>query len=178
MSTPSHTTEPHVPLSERINVRLVAFIIVACALVGTPVYWYVDQVISGGVKHVGDLTLVDLKAMSLFPFDQTNGKQADVPAKWRELDGKKVQVVGEMYVTDSAADEVSRFQLVYSIGKCCFSGPPQIQHFVQAKGRSGKFLPLYQGLVTVTGTLHVNVVPGPERVQSVYQMDVDSVEQG
>jgi hypothetical protein len=171
-------TETYIPLSERINGRLIAFALIALVLVGTPIYWYADLVLSGGIKQRGDLLEVDLKAMSSFPFDQVNGTIDDIDPKWRALDGKKVQLVGEMWLNNSAADEVGRFDLVYSIAKCCFSGPPQIQHFVQAKGRDGKVLPYYSGLVKVTGTLHVNVKKGADRIESVYQMDVDSIEQG
>ncbi|HEV7300819.1 MAG TPA: hypothetical protein VGN72_15745 [Tepidisphaeraceae bacterium] len=172
------TNQTNVPLSERINFRLLAFSIIAIVLVGTPIYWYVDEVVSGGIKVRGDVTEVNLKAMSTFPFDQVKGTIEDVPERWRALDGKKVELVGEMYLANSAGDEVRKFDLVYSIAKCCFSGPPQIQHFVQATGRDGKALPYYQGLVKVTGTLHVNVKRGPERVETVYQMVVDSIQQG
>ncbi len=165
----------HVPLSERVNFRLFAFLAIAIALVGMPIYWYVDEAVSGGIKVRGDVIEVNLKAMSTFPFDQTNGKMQDVPAKWRQLNGKKIEVVGEMWLGNSAADEVNQFELVYSIAKCCFSGPPQIQHFVQAKVEDGKKLPYMRGLVKVTGTLKVNIVRGPEGVQSVYQMDVESI---
>lgn len=172
------TTHTHVPLSERINLRLIAFGLIALLLVGTPIYWYAQEVLSGGIRVRGDVTEVNLKAMSSFPFDQINGTIDDIDPKWRALDGKKVQLVGEMYLGNSAGDQLRQFDLVYSIAKCCFSGPPQIQHFVQSKGRDGKALPYYPGLVKVTGTLHVNVKKGPERIESVYQMDVDSIEQG
>jgi hypothetical protein len=165
-------------LSERINFRLLAFAIIAIALVGTPIYWYVDEVLSGGIKVRGDVTEVNLKAMSTFPFDQIAGTLEDVPERWRALDGKKVELVGEMYLANSAGDEIRKFDLVYSIAQCCFSGPPQIQHFIHSTSRDGKPLPYYKGLVRVTGTLHVNVKRGADRVESVYQLDVDSIQQG
>ncbi len=167
-----------VPLSERINVRLIVFSIVALFLVGTPIYWYVDQVVTGGIKQRGDVTEVNLMAMVTFPFDQQNGTVSDVPPQWRGLNGKKVQLVGEMYLANSAGDELNKFELVYSISKCCASGPPQIQHFVQAKAKEGKTVPYYRGLVTVTGTLYVDVKKGPEKVEQVFRLDVDSVQEG
>lgn len=166
------------PLSERINVRLIVIGLVALFLVGTPIYWYVDQVVSGGIKQRGDVTEVNLMAMVTFPFSQTDGTIDDVPPQWRSLNGKKVELVGEMVLGNSAGDLVKQFELVYSISKCCASGPPQIQHFVQAKAKDGKMVPYYPGLVRVTGTLHVDVKKGPEKVESVYQLEVESVEQG
>jgi hypothetical protein len=170
------TPDVKVPLRERINFRLFAFLAIAIALVGMPIYWYLDTAISGGIKDRGDYVEVDLKSMSTFAFDQTNGKLEDVPGKWRALNGKKIQVVGEMWLGNSAGDQVQQFDLVYSIAKCCFSGPPQIQHFVQARGRNGKAMPYMPGLVRVTGTLHVNVKRGAQGVESVYQLTVDSIE--
>jgi hypothetical protein len=167
----------HIPLSQRINLRLILFSIVAVALIGTPLYWYIDYSLANGIKVHGDVTEVDLKAMSLFPFDQVRGTLTDVPERFRDLNGKKVEMVGEMYLVNFAGDDVQRFDLVYSISKCCGQGPPLIQHFVQAKGRDGKMVPYYQGLVKVTGTLHVDVKQGLDRVESVYQLDVDSVNQ-
>jgi hypothetical protein len=171
------STSIKIPLSERINLRLWTFLVVVLALLGMPMYWYISEAVSGGIHQRGDVTEVNLMAMVTWPFDQVNGTINDVPKKWRELDGKKVVLVGEMKVTDSAGDEVKAFDLVYSIAKCCYSGPPQIQHFVHSAGRNGKMLPYYPGLVTVTGTLHVDVIKGPDRVEQVFKLEVDSIEQ-
>jgi hypothetical protein len=119
---------------------------------------------------------VDLKAMSLFPLDQINGKIEDVPEKWRALDGQKVIVDGEMWDPLSAGNKIKGFQLVYSIAKCCFSGPPQIQHFVHARVVNGKSVGYYTGPVRVKGTLHVRMVRDESRITGVYHLDVESVE--
>ena len=84
-------------------------------------------------------------------------------------------LVGEMWDPLSAGERITNFDLVYSIAKCCFSGPPQIQHFVHATATNGAKLGYYQGTVEVKGTLHVNVKREAGAVTSVYQMDVESV---
>lgn len=164
-----------VPFSERINFRMIVFAAVVLALVGTPVYIYLDSRLSGGIKNHGDYLEVDLKAMSNFPFDQINGTAEDIPRQFRALDGKRVMVEGEIWAPNSAGSELQNFELVYSIAKCCFSGPPQIQHFVQSKPVKGK-VPYYSGLVRVVGTLHVNVQKAGGQVSSVYQLQVESVD--
>jgi hypothetical protein len=172
------TYQPPLPLGQRINFRMVFFAAVVLFLVGTPVYIYLDSAISGGIKHHGDLIEVDLKAMSVYPFDQIHGTINDVPQKWRDIDGKRIMVYGEQWVPQNASENVNGFQLCYSIAKCCFSGPPQVQHFVDCtvKSSDGQ-LPIYNGVVVkIVGTLHVHVIKSPEKVQSVYQMDVESVE--
>src|SRR4051812_28573199 len=159
-----------VPLSERINVRMIVFFGVIGLLIGYPVYWFVHEQLTGGISDAGGgYKEVDLKAMSLFNFDQSNGKLTDIPQKWRDLDGKKVILYGEMWQPYSANSQVAGFDLCYSIAKCCFSGPPQVQHFVQSKVINGKNADYYSGLVKATGTLHVNVKRDAEKVSSVYQ---------
>src|SRR5438045_976390 len=144
------------PLSERINFRMIVFALAVLAPVGWVVYTYVDAVVSGGIHDRGSYIESDHKAFSLFPFDQVNGKITDVPPQWRALDGKRVQVVGEMWTPYSSAEYQDHFQVVYSKTKCCFSGPPQIQHFVEANVKDGK-VQYADGLVKVTGTLRVDV---------------------
>jgi hypothetical protein len=175
--TTATTSAPKVPLSERVNIRMIVFAAVVLLLIGTPVYIYLDSTLSGGIHRHGDVAEVDLKAMSNFPFDQTNGTVNDIPKQWRELDGKKIQVTGEIYAPDSASADLDHFDLVYSIAKCCFNGPPQIQHFVHARVKDGGTVPYLNGLVEVVGVLKVDVKKDPAtgKVSQVYAMDVENV---
>src|SRR5437763_2495423 len=115
------------PLSERINLRMVLVAAVALFLIGYPVYTYVSAARSHGISRQGDLQVVDLKALGNFPFDESNSTIKDIPPVYRELDGKRVALDGFMYAGNSAGDEVSAFQFVYNITKCCFNGPPRVQ---------------------------------------------------
>ena len=121
------------------------------------------------------MLVVDMKSMSNFNFDQTNGATADIPTCYRNLDGKRVMLAGEMWAPDSATGSVGRFQLVYSISNCCFNGPPRVQHFVTATVEPGKDVQYAQGVVNVVGTLHVGVERADGQVKSVYRMDVEKV---
>jgi hypothetical protein len=178
IQTPSASAPYKPPLSQRINFRMIIFAGVVLCLVGTPVYLYFDSVFSGGIHNRGDYLEVDLKAISNFPFDKNNGKITDVPKAWRELDGKRVVLEGEIVSPDSASPRISRFDLCYSIAKCCMTGVPQIQHFVKSTVVNNGKAPYYSGLVRVTGTLHVDVKKDDlGQVASVYQMDVERVEQ-
>lgn len=159
-----------------MNVRMVVFGLVALTLIGFPAYVFLDEKLSGGIKNRGDFFEVSLKAMSSFEMDQNNGTDEDVPAQWRNLDGKKIQVEGEMWIPDNASARVGQFELVYSIAKCCFSGPPKIQHFVLCTPAPGSQVEVYSGLVRVTGKLQVKVERSEGRVTRVYRMAVERVE--
>jgi hypothetical protein len=108
--------------------------------------------------------------------NQIAATDADIPAEYRALDGKRVMLVGEQYVTSRSRGAQLEFDLVYSIAKCCFNGPPQIQHFVKCKPMAGKNIETYMGLVKAVGILHVGVQIENGRVASVYRLDVESVE--
>src|SRR5688572_18283022 len=120
--TPSLRT----PWWQRVNLRLIVFLAFLGVVIGYPAYVYLDAALTGGVKRVeGGYTEVDLKAMSTFHFDQQDGTIDNIPAKWRELDGKKVILYGEIAPTmTSAGPFIETFQLCYSVAKCCYSGPP------------------------------------------------------
>lgn len=165
-----------VPWTQRINIRMVLFAAVMLVLVGTPVYWYVDSALSGGIKNLGDRKAVSLKAMSDFAFDQVNGQVGDIPQRFRALDGQRIVVEGEIYSPNDASPRLQSFQVCYSIAKCCFNGPPQVQHFVDCTAAKDR-VPYYPDIVRITGILHVKIIPKPEGgIASIYQMDVESVE--
>ena len=162
-----------------INVRILVFTAVMALVIGFPAYVFIDSALSGGIKDRGDgYKEVDLKAMSTFSFDQNDGRIDDVPQKWRELNGKRVVLRGEMYAPNAASNRIPQFELVYSIAKCCVTTAPQIQHFVKSKAvnKDGN-VPFYSGLVQVWGTLKVDVKREEGKVVSVYELDVERVEQ-
>ncbi len=169
------------PLSERINLRLVIFFAVILIPIGYVVYLFADTWITHGIwegrdARFGSYKKVDLKAMSLFQMNQISATDSDIPSEYRALDGKRVMLEGEQYLGSRSRGPQLEFDLVYSITKCCFNGPPQIQHFVKCRALPDKNIDYYAGLVKVVGTLHVGVQIENGRVASVYRMDVESVE--
>src|SRR4051795_3193135 len=128
------------------------------ALVGYAAKVTYEQVIQGGIVHHGDFDEVDLKSMSNFDMDQVRGTVADVPPQFRALDGKKVLLVGEVAPNnDTASNKISKFSLCYSVAKCCYGGPPKVQHFVPCRVPAGRTVTNYVNgpQVKVYGTLHI-----------------------
>jgi hypothetical protein len=172
------TAKPQIPWRERINMRVIIFAAVIAMMVGYPAYIYFASMVTGGVYNHGTYKEVDLKAMSNFDFNQTQGRMIDIPVKFRELDGQKVLLKGEMVASATAEDaSLGYFQLCYSIAQCCFSGPRLVQHFVDCTVPAGKTAYFYGGQVQVTGTLHVKIVKDPDvgTIKSVYQLDISRV---
>ena len=163
------------PLSERVNLRLVVFLV----LVSLPFLWCLWLILDQRViVNRGDYYEVDLKGMGNFAFDARHDSADKIPAEVRELDGKKVMFEGEMYAPNEASSQVSQFQLVYSIVECCLGGPPKVQERVFAFVPEGKRVRNYTGgrPVTCVGTLHVKVEKVNGEAVSIFTMDVDEVE--
>jgi len=144
--------------------------------VGAILYVFFDAVVSGGVHDRGSYLEVDLKAMSNFEMDQYTATDSDIPPEWRRLDGRRVLMIGEMWDPSGTDGRLAKFQLVYSKQKCCFSGPPKAQHFVDCGVIKNKRVGYYDTLVKVVGTVHVGVKHDGEKIRSVYQVEVESVE--
>ena len=165
--------------SERINWRILVFVAVIVLPIAMLFCWWLNEFISGGIHDYGAYKEVDLKAMSSFDMDQMNATMPDIPEKWRQLEGKKVLMLGEMWAPNYAGDsaKLSYFQLVYSKTKCCFSGPPLAQHFVDGYVAKGTRAYYYEEPVKVLGTLHVYVRKDPASgvIKSIYHVDVDKV---
>src|SRR5438477_5952420 len=95
--------------------------IVLVGAIGFILYQFVFMAVTGGVVQKGNFYEVDLKAMSVFPFDQAGGTINDIPKKWRDLEGKRIVVYGEIWQPYAAGSKVAGFQLCYSITKSCFN---------------------------------------------------------
>jgi hypothetical protein len=160
----------------KITWRTAIMFAAAAFVLAYPIYTVIEQSITHGIHQRGDFLDVDMQAMSNFNFDQARGRDDDIPRPYRDLDGKRVRLFGEMVMPSTAGGFVDQFQLCYSIQNCCFGGPPRVQHFVYAKVLPGRSVAYTQGLVNVTGTLHVGVERADGQVSSVYRMDVEKVE--
>lgn len=166
-----------VPATRRINFRMIVVLAVVLFLIGYPVYTFVQATMNGGVEKVGNLNKVDLKALGYFPFDDSTSTINDVPKKWRELNGKRVELEGFMFAGNTASDTVSAFQFVYNITKCCFNGPPKVQERVFVTVPKGGQVPYYGQMVRCIGTLHVAVEKNDAgKTNSVYEMNLEKVE--
>jgi hypothetical protein len=172
-----------VPLAERVNIRMLVFAGIVLFLLGWPIYTFLSETLTSGIHDRGSYKEVNLKALGQFGFEPRGGTIADVPSQYRALDGQKVLLEGEIWAPHEAGSEITRFELVYSIQKCCFGGPPLVQERVFCTVPNGKLQ--YNssgGYHKVLGTLHVTLRRdkledgrlGP--VVEVYHLDALSVE--
>ena len=172
------------PWTQRINFRLWIVLVLAAVAVGYPLYEGLLLAFNGGIRDSSDdrgaILKVDLYSMSRFEIDHDLGEMTDIPKKWRELDGKRVELAGEIPPGLQVGGELTRFDLVFSITKCCIDGPPKMQHFVHCSTAQGKTVRYYQGLVIVKGILHVGIERDPDtgKIHSIYKLDVESTRQG
>ena len=164
-------------LAERLNVRLMLFLLVVLVPVGGLGYVYFKNAASDGITAAGNgYKQVDFQKMVNFTFDQRNGTLADVPAKWRALDGQKVILDGEIAPGKTASGTTKEFDLVWSVSNCCMTGSPQVQHFVHSKVAGDGSVRVYRQPVRARGTLRVDVTKRDGDISGVYWLDVESLE--
>jgi hypothetical protein len=144
-------------------------------LVGYPLLSAIDAAGPRRVTQRNGVWVCDLRTLSDFELDPVNGRTADIPRQFRDLDGQRVRLAGQMWAPYRAEGRVRDFDLVYSIANCCFSGVPKVQHLVKSSVRDGGSVPYATGRVDVVGTLHVGVRSDADGIESVYRLDVDSV---
>ena len=163
----------------RVNPRVVTVAAVILLPLAWMVWTFAKLSISSSIETVGKYTTVDLKSLGYFPFSDIDGTVADVPKQYAALDGKKMLLVGQMVPDNKDASPfVDHFQLVYSIQNCCFNGPPKVQErvFVHVPA-GGRKVPVLGGLTKVYGTLHVRALRENGLVVSLYDMDVEKIEE-
>jgi hypothetical protein len=178
--SPGHAA--HAPLTERVNIRMLVFAGIVLFLLGWQIYTFLSETLTSGIHDRGSYKEVNLKALGQFGFEPRGGTIADVPSQYRALDGQKVLLEGEIYDPQEAGKDITRFQLVYSIQKCCFGGPPLVQERVFCTVPNGKLQYGGAGYHKVLGTLHVTLQRaklddgrlGP--VDELYHLDALSVE--
>jgi hypothetical protein len=72
---------------------------------------------------------------------------------------------------------MTRFQLVYSIAKCCFGGPPKVQERVWLQVPPEMKVPNISGaFARVSGTLKIDLNRQEGKATQVYVMDMDKLE--
>jgi hypothetical protein len=163
-------------IAARRATQKLVLVVIGLYLIGMTLYQSIGEAVTHGVHHRGNLYVVDLRSMSDFSMDQINGTNDDIPRPFRDLDGKRVMMAGQMWSPFGAAGRLGGFDLLYSINNCCFLGPPLVQHFVHAKVKPESNVLFVGGPVTVTGTLHVGVQKEAGSIQSIYRLDVETVQ--
>jgi hypothetical protein len=154
----------------RVVLLLAPAVLVVCMLLGS---WALRRVGVGAPRYA----LVDLKALGNFIFDDTTGHSQDIPRRWRDLDGQRVELRGFMLSPGPAAGGLVKYSLEYQAptpsGE---SRTPLVQQRVEATmPASAKQISSYD-FVRAVGVLHVGVLRDQSgNVSSVFQMDVESV---
>jgi len=121
---------------------------------------------------------IDAASICSFMLDQVNGVDADIPQSIRELDGKRVTLLGEMWQpmsSDDGNENVTGFDLMKFTAYHDYQ-VPQVQQFVRCKVRPDRKATYYPNTVKVTGVLHVGIQRDGGRISSVFTMDVERVQ--
>ena len=165
---------------KRFTLKMILFVGVMLVIFGWPYATYLFIKFGPPAKQ-GEYFEVDLKAMGFFEMDPRTATIDAVPKIYRDLDGKKVVLQGEIYQPIALYGKMTGFTLVYELGKrASFHGPPKIQEAVFATVNENANIK-YEGTgydYNVYGTLHVTMKRDAliNEIIEVYHLDVDKVE--
>jgi hypothetical protein len=169
-------TIPRRRISAGVLLRVAAIGCIAAFIVGAPFYLWATMP-NGVIRRSGYFD-VDCKALASFELDQQNATAANIPARFRALEGKRVAIVGQMWAPNYNGDgSLTYFQLTYSRSRP-ESRPPLGQEFINCVAISGAKIEFQFDAVRVFGIFHVRFRKDPDsgQIKSVYRVDVDRVE--
>ena len=175
MRAPAHPLSRRYLRHAKITPQMLLFAGTIVCVLSYPLYVYVESIRHQGIKPMGDVYEVDLMAMTRFDIDQVDADTEDIPQRWRELDGKRVKLKGEMLSPYATGGRLSGFDLVYSIVGCHFSGPPKVQNYVRVTVPPNAEVNFRPGFVHVIGTLEVGVEKAKGRIKSVFRLKVEDL---
>jgi hypothetical protein len=151
-----------------------AILIISCWIlamaIGSALWWLHRSPLDSGP--------IDVAALGNFSLDQINGVDTDVPQSIRELGGKRVALLGEMWQAFSAPDSdvnVQGFDLT-RLSRSSPSPAPKVQDFIRGMVPSNRVANYFENDVLVTGTLRVGIHRDSGRISSVFTMDVETVQ--
>ncbi len=151
----------------RVTLLLAPAILMACILLG---HWALLSIGVGAPKYAE----IDLKALGNFPCDEEGGCTQDIPRRWRDLNGRRVEVTGFMGFPVAGAG-VQKYRLVYNVSSPSGFNRPLIQERIDATAPMSMSVFSPYDCVRVSGVLHVGVQRDPSGNASVFRMDVESV---
>ena len=165
--------------SGRVHPRLVVFF----AIIVAPVAWLTYTLISfsatGGVQRADGVVEVDLRALGHITFNNMSGTLADIPARYRALEGKRVLLTGYMVSPETPGEKIRKFEFLYDRNIGAFGGLPTVPDRVLGTCL-GQNTVLYEygPLMKLTGVFHLKINRDPKsgRIVSIYQLDVEDVE--
>ena len=122
---------------------------------------------------------IDVETLCQFELDPVKGSLRDVPARIRQLDGRRVTIRGEMWEPMSNGNDwVTRFDMT-SLSAFREYQVPRVQDYVKCIVDPERRLSYYSDQVEATGIFHAAVrrdsEDRPDQIASVFTMDVDAI---
>jgi hypothetical protein len=121
----------------------------------------------------GEMLAMTIKQLGNFEFDPD--KDSTVPADVQAMDGAHLKLTGYM-IPLTQAEKLTDFALVPSLVSCCFGQPPGVQHIITCHTPPKKGADFSVDEIVVEGTLHVNVKREENYTNSIFELQVTSVQ--
>jgi hypothetical protein len=113
------------------------------------------------------------KEISAHQFNIYRGGQRSLAQEVAKFVGAKIFIKGWMWQTQKS-EGLEEFVFLKDNGDCCFGGSPAAYDMMQVQMQDGKTTNAHNGMVSVAGTLRVNLAAGQD--EAVYILEAQLVE--
>jgi len=111
--------------------------------------------------------------ISAYQFVIHRGGQRTLAPEVAKFLGEKIFIKGFMWETKKS-EGLESFVFLKDNGECCFGGSPKPYDMMLVEMQDGKTTNAHNGMVSVAGTLRVNLAAGPD--EAVYILEAEMVE--
>lgn len=126
-----------------------------------------------------DFTPVGFDVLASYNFEVPDGPStnktetadAQIPAKVKAFDKKKVSLTGFMLPLKVESGTVTEFLLLKDQSMCCYGATPKITEWVSVKTGPKGFKSVMDQPITIQGTLHIGAVRENGYLIAIYLMD-------
>ena len=107
--------------------------------------------------------------------NKTETADAQIPAKVKAFDKKKVSMTGFMLPLKVEGGTVTEFLLLKDQSMCCYGATPKITEWVSVKTGAKGFKSVMDQTITIQGTLHVGAMRENGYLIGIYSLDAEKL---
>ena len=153
----------------------------------------IAEVVAAPTEMIGDYLRVPFSFLGDYWLDEPDWRQladpeyiaslsydTEIPDEVKQIDGKKVAIMGFMLPIDVDKGKVKRFLLLKSTMSCCFGVAPRINEVVYVESsKKQKIQTVMDTPITVFGKLSIGQQFREDlMLMGVYQLELDEVKRG
>lgn len=107
--------------------------------------------------------------------NKTDSADAQIPAKVKAYDKRKVSITGFMLPLKVESGAVTEFLILKDQSMCCYGATPKITEWVSVKTSGKGFKSIMDQAISIQGMLHVGAIRENGYLIGIYSMDAEKL---